>query len=383
MNNGNLPLDELLCQLRSTAALDLERGCSSPPGIYTSNEFAELERQRLFAAGWHCVGRVDDVPSEGDYVTFDIADSPVFAVRGADQTIRAFSNICLHRLMKLLDGSGNCRRGIVCPYHAWTYDISGQLRGAPNMNEVESFNVQTHRLREVQCCVWLGFIYVSLDVSAAPLGPQLAGAEQIIGRYCAERYVSVSVRDRTWNTNWKLLAENFMESYHLFQLHKSSVGKFAPRNEMVCPPGEDAYNIHWLIKKTGTPTGNVLSANTHLTDEWRSTSVQITVYPAHLITIQPDHLWYLSLTPAGVDQVHIRYGIAFAPELFTSIPDEEARQRYLDDYIGVIDQVNEEDRYVVETLCYTAKSAFAAPGRLSHLERPNHEFMRYLVRQMT
>ena len=100
-----------------------------PPEFYRRSDLLELERERIFATAWLCPGFAADVPNPGDYLTFTINDQPVFVVRGDDGQLRSFSNVCLHRMMRLVEMRGNCRT-ISCPYHGWCYDLHGRLLSA-------------------------------------------------------------------------------------------------------------------------------------------------------------------------------------------------------------------------------------------------------------
>ena len=109
-----------------------------PKSVYTSPEFLALEMERIFAAEWLCAGRADALKKPGDYVAFEIAGEPILVLRDRDNRLRAMSNVCRHRMSTLLQGRGTVR-AIVCPYHAWTYNLDGTLRGAPAMGLNESF----------------------------------------------------------------------------------------------------------------------------------------------------------------------------------------------------------------------------------------------------
>ena len=110
-----------------------------PPAVYTSEAVTAAELERIFARDWICVGRAEALKKPGDYLTYDLAGQPVVVLRDNDGAIRAMSNVCLHRMSTLLTGSGR-RKVIVCPYHAWTYDLDGTLRDAPYMDQNECFH---------------------------------------------------------------------------------------------------------------------------------------------------------------------------------------------------------------------------------------------------
>ena len=117
-------------ELRANVALPFGQAVAMPKSVYTSAEFADLERQHVFARDWLCAGRADALAEPGDYLTMEISGEPILVLRDRDGQLRAMSNVCRHRMSTLLEGRGNTR-AIVCPYHAWTYNLDGSLRGAP------------------------------------------------------------------------------------------------------------------------------------------------------------------------------------------------------------------------------------------------------------
>jgi phenylpropionate dioxygenase-like ring-hydroxylating dioxygenase large terminal subunit len=121
-------------------------------------------------------------------------------------TLRAQSNVCLHRMSTLLSGSGNTQ-SIVCPYHAWTYNLDGSLRGAPAMTLNEGFCKDGYKLPQVRCEEWLGWIMVSLNPDAPPVSESLAEVQELIGQYGMEDYTETFHETHVWDTNWKVLAE--------------------------------------------------------------------------------------------------------------------------------------------------------------------------------
>ena len=118
---------QLLRTLRDQAGLPMEQSVALPPALYADEGIYRLELERIFARAWNCVGRAADFAGPGRYLAAEIAGEPVIVIGDEAGGIRAFSNICRHRGARLLEGAGDVRR-IVCPYHAWTYDLTGQLK---------------------------------------------------------------------------------------------------------------------------------------------------------------------------------------------------------------------------------------------------------------
>ncbi len=370
----------LLSHLAEIAARPLEYASGLPAALYRSKDVQALERERIFRRAWVCPGLAAEIPNHGDYLTFTIADEPVFCTRTKDGQIKTFANVCRHRMMRLVEGSGSSRR-IVCPYHAWTYSLDGKLVGAGHMEKSCGFKKSDHRLPEIRTEIWNGWIYLTLDEDAPPVAELLSPLHEVVGRYAMEGYIPVVQQEHVWETDWKLLTENFMEGYHLPVAHKATVGAWFPVEATRFPPETyDAFTYQTFVKTEQAAYGRAHDSNTRLTDEWRYTSVLPTVFPTHMYVLAPDHLWYLTLRPKGVGKVDVRFGVAIAPEVDAALDDREA---WVADLIKFFDHVNGEDRFVVEGIYAGAQSGFASPGPLSWLEREIHDFQRYLARHLT
>jgi choline monooxygenase len=375
-----LTRDHLLGALAEAAAKPLDRATALHPGLYRSPEILALENARIFEAEWLCLGRTADIPNVGDYLTYTIGDQPVVAVRATDGRVKTHANVCLHRMMRLLDGCGHTNR-IVCPYHAWTYTIDGQLIGAPHMEKSAGFKPREHQLPSIRTEIWQGWIYVTLNGAAKPVAEMLNSLGEVTGRYAQEHYVPVAQQDFVWDTNWKLLTENFMESYHLPVAHKATVGAWFPVDTNRFPTEQfDHFTYQTFTKNQDAAYGLAHKDNTRLTDEWRYTSVMPTVFPTHMYVLAPDHLWYLSLRPQGVNEVQVRFGVALAPERLAALGAD--KDKFVADTIAFFDKVNDEDKDVVRGIYEGAKAPLSRPGPLSWMEREIHDFTRYLARRL-
>ncbi len=360
--------------LKATVEKPFEDARAMPPAVYTSAEVLAAEQARIFARQWICLGRASTLAKPGDYLTDEIAGQPILVLRDKDGEIHGMSNVCLHRMSTLMEGRGNVRT-IVCPYHAWTYSLDGSLRGAPMMERQAGFCKDAYRLPQVRTEVWQGWLYATLDADLSPVAEQFADLAPMIARYGMADYVETFREEHVWNTNWKILAENFMESYHLPMLHRATVGPHSKLEEMDCPPGLPAFNYHWITKEASLPIGNAHPANTRLEGDWRKTTALLALYPSHLITLTPGYFWYLVLRPVGVDKVHILFGGGLSPEFVADPRGPE----YMATLKTLLDEVNAEDRRGVEAVFRGVSSPLARPGHLSHLERPNYDFARYLA----
>lgn len=371
--------EALIAAIAARAATPPELALALPPAAYRDETLHALERERIFKRDWLCAGSANEIPKPGDYLTFAIDDQPIVVVRGDDGVIRSFSNVCLHRMMRLAEGRG-CARKFTCPYHAWTYDLRGRVVAVPHMKDAPNFRARDLALPEIRTEVWHGWIYVTLNAEAPSVATQLEALDPLVAPYQMENYIPVAAQDHIWATNWKVLTENFMEGYHLPVTHRATVGAWMPVDSTRYPNAiHDGFTYQTFEKIEGATYGRAHPDNHRLEGAQRYTTVMPTVFPSHMYVLGPDHFWYLSLRPKGVGEVHVRFGISYAPEVHATLTDRESSVANL---VAFFDKVNGEDRTVVELVYANSNAPLAITGRLSWLEREINDFARYLARRL-
>ncbi len=365
-------------ELAENVATPFENAQAMPVSAYTSEEFLALEQSEIFSRSWLCAGRADALKRAGDYMTIEIAGEPIIVLRDREGELRALSNVCRHRMSVLLEGRGNVRT-ITCPYHAWTYSLDGSLRGAPAMEKNDSFCKNDVSLPAIRCEEWLGWIMVTLDPDLPSVAESLADVDTLVGYLNMGDYVQTFSEEHRWNTNWKILAENFMESYHLPMCHAGTIGGASKLQDMVCPEGFPGFNYHHILKDDSVPLALAHPSNTALEGDQRRRTWLLAIYPSLMITLTPGYFWYLSLLPDGPGGVKILYGGGLSPEYMN---DPKAEEHFAA-LKGLLDHVNEEDRGCTERVWKGLQSKFAKPGALSHLERPNYEFATWISNKVS
>ncbi len=206
---------------------------------YTDPDIYAQEIWGLFARTWQFAGHSSRLREPGDYFTFEIAGENLFCVMGRDGVIRTFYNVCQHRAHQLVEGEGRTRV-IVCPYHAWTYELTGQLRSGPNIGSVPGFNRSEICLSEVRTELFLGFVFVNLDMQAQPMDSLYPGVRQELEAFVPhyaelEPIEWVKVPERC---NWKVSVENYSECYHCSLNHQTfSTGVVKPETYDIQPQG--------------------------------------------------------------------------------------------------------------------------------------------------
>ena len=374
--NHHAPLSPA-AELHANVSVPFERAFAMPKSVYTSPEFLALEQSHVFAQDWLCAGRAESLPDPGDYLTMEIAGEPVVVLRDRDGAIRAMSNVCRHRMSTLLQGRGKVR-AITCPYHAWTYNLDGSLRGAPAMTLNEGFCKEALGLPAIRCAVWQGWIMVTLNPEAPAPAEALAEVTDLIAPFDMTGYRETFRESFRWATNWKVLAENFMESYHLPMCHAGTIGGASKLEEMVCPTGGAGFNYHWILKNDSVPLALAHPSNTTLEGDDRRKTWLLAIYPSLLITLTPGYFWYLSLTPDGPGHVQVLFGGGMSEDWLA----DPAAEAHLASVRALLDDVNVEDKGCTEKVYRGLCSGLAQPGPLSHLERPNFEFAQFLARRI-
>ena len=206
---------------------------------YTDARIYEAEKQGLLAETWQFAGHTSQLQNPGDYFCFSIAGENLFCVLGKDKEIRTFYNVCQHRAHELVKGSGNAGL-IVCPYHSWTYELSGQLRSGLNTKAVPNFDASKICLTQVPTEEFLGFIFVNLDPNAAPMDEWFPKVRKELAEFVPQ---IGSLRPLDWisveeQCNWKVSVENYSECYHCRLNHKTfASGVVKPETYDIQPQG--------------------------------------------------------------------------------------------------------------------------------------------------
>ena len=200
------------------------RSMSLRADAYTEERWFEADVNQIISRSWQWLCHVEKLRDVGTYVTDLVAGMPIVVVRGKDDQLRGFYNVCKHRAHQLLDGEGTTRN-IVCPYHAWTYDLEGSLTSARHTSALEDFDTSTICLDEIKVAEFGGFVYVNLDPNADPL-EELSGelgAEIAHWAPDVEQLTFAHRLSYTINSNWKNVIDNFLECYHCHVAHKDFV----------------------------------------------------------------------------------------------------------------------------------------------------------------
>ena len=186
------------------------------PWTYRNEELFELEYETMFLGRWQFVGHASDVADVGAYLTFDIGRDSVIVVRGKDEKLRAFINVCRHRASRVLEGAGTCRGVIRCPYHGWTYRLDGSLMAIPQEENFPGLDRSSHGLHEVELENFHGMLFVRIRGEGPGVADQFAHTGHFFDKYGVADYVRMDEPEtQVWDVNWIVAWDNYLENYHI------------------------------------------------------------------------------------------------------------------------------------------------------------------------
>lgn len=216
-----------------------------PAGRYCDPEFYALELEHLFKRNWLQVGHVSEIEEIGSYKLFDQLGLSIIVSRTSDDEIRAFRNVCRHRGAALITQPSGKTKRFVCPYHAWGYDLAGELRSVPEAHNFACLDKSNLPLMRVRCETWRGFIFINEDEHAQPLAEFMAPLDENVGPFPIEDMAVKVVIKMELDCNWKSALDNFIEIYHVHTVHTQTIAPFIdPKSFSVCrlPHGHARMN---------------------------------------------------------------------------------------------------------------------------------------------
>jgi phenylpropionate dioxygenase-like ring-hydroxylating dioxygenase large terminal subunit len=327
-------------------------GRTIPFDWYSDPSVLRHERERIFRRVWQYAGRVDQVAEPGAFFTCDLGGVPIVVVRGEDDELRAFLNVCRHRGSLVCEGEGK-RASLQCPYHAWTYGLDGSLRAAPRSGLVPGFDRDELGLVPASVDTWGPFVFANPDPEAAPLQETLGELPSLVSAAGLE-LDALRFHHRAagpeYAANWKVCAENFLECYHCQVAH--------PGFSKVVDVSVEAY----VLDESGTfstqygpvreawkgdfdPRGPIARGQFHFL--WPN--VTINVMPGHPnLSIGP-------IVPTGPETTARFLDYFVGPDV-----DDD----WIRDMLEFDDQVGAEDRVLVERVQKGLRSGGLEHGRL-------------------
>lgn len=346
-----------------------------PAWTYSHPEMTRLEYERILKPSWQIVCHINSIPAPGDFITLEIGNDSVVALRNSQGEIQAFHNVCRHRGARILDGAGNCPGVITCPYHGWSYKLNGELIGMPVRESFPGLDRSHHGLKPVRMAIQFGFVFVSLAGDPPPL-------ESIWGRFLEDfephRFETMQpygpLYIEHWDVDWKIAMDNYLESYHVPIGHPGLFRMFTPDyDDQSNLPGV-ARGISWLRDRPSSKWSERMyqqligKVTDDLPESHRKRWSFYSMLPNLGIDVFPDQMDFFQVLPRGPGKCTIRGGSFARPD-----SRREMRvARYLSTRINR--QVQREDEFLCRRVQQGLASSSYEPGPLSTLEGCMLEF---------
>lgn len=278
---------------------------------YVSPEQAVLEKEQFFRKGPTNIGLSCLLPKPGDFMTHDLTGIPILIVRRPDGSLGAFLNVCRHRGARVAEGCGNAKL-FACPFHAWTYDADGKLRGRPDERSFAGLEKDNIGLRPLPIVEKYGMIWMSPTPGLAfDIDPLLGDFERDLAEYKLEGYHHYETRVLRRQINWKMVIDTFLETYYLQFLHAKTIHPILHSNLATF----DAFGRN--LRMIGARR-TIEQLRTTQQDQWNIIPLTVVIcvlFPNTAFIMQGDHLetWHVYPSGDGINESTMRVSF-YTPE---------------------------------------------------------------------
>ena len=348
-----------------------------PRASYVDSREYQREYAAIFACGWVCVGRSETLASEGAYLAMRLGNASILVVRGEAGEFFAFYNVCRHRgaeLVPLPDlgpRTGQFRRRMTCPYHAWSYSLSGSLVGTPHLN-IDRDGIALHG---IEVASWSGFLFVRLDSTRdETLSEALGEGIHRISRYPLAELLVGARRDYLVAANWKVILENYNECYHCGPVHPELCdivpafrhGGGAELNWGDGVPHREGANT---FSASGTSRRAPFDG---LNDSERTHHKGELFYPNLMLSLAMDHVAAFYVWPESAQRTRIRCDFLFHPDEIAGSDFDGS------DAVDFWDLVNLQDWQICESVQRGMNNAVFEHGYYAPMEDYSLDLRRYV-----
>jgi choline monooxygenase len=345
----------------------LERAWTIPADWYVDSRLLDLEYRAVFGSSWQVVGRVDQLRTPGEFVSCELpGGEPVVVVRGTDDVLRGFFNVCRHHAAAVVTEPHGSARTLRCPYHGWTYGLDGELKGTPDFAGVCDFDKRTHGLVQLAVDVWEQWVFARVSPDGLPLG-------QFLGDELVSQVRGLRLHELTWTErrvytlacNWKVFVDNYLDGgYHVPHLHKG-LDSVLDYSTYTIENGERFCLQSSPIVSEGAEeeTGAVRTGD-RARYYW--------LYPNFMINCYAGAMDTNLVIPRGVDRTDVVFDFYFADTADAARAANAAS-------IGVSERIQDEDVAICVSVQRGLRSRAYQAGRLSvRREAGEHLFHRLL-----
>ncbi len=343
-------------------------GYGLPSWVYHDPAYFAAEMERVIRPSWQIICHASDIPNVGDWHKLDLLGESIIAIRGEDGQIRTFANVCRHRGMQLVDGTTGCAKKLVCPYHAWVYELDGRLSGVPMKGDYPELDMASNGLFAVECELWNGFIFVRLKDDGGPsVADMMAPADDEIAPYrLSEMQPLLPPSTRERRVNWKNVGDNYSDNLHIPVAHDGLTRLFGKSyrisahgwvdrmsGELVDRPSTDFWERFY---QTHLPHVD------HLPDTHQRRWLYWKLWPNMAFDFYADQMDFMHWVPTGPETCGLRV-------MTYALPDARREMKLVRNANDRINStVNREDTWLIERVQAGMRSQFFDAGPLATSE---------------
>ena len=359
---------ELECETNS-----LEFSKLLPPWTYQNEELLDLEIDKLFKPNWMLAGHVSEMPSLGCYLTFEGFNEKALIIRDGNGNINAFHNICRHRGSKILNGEGQCKRALICPFHGWRYDFDGTLQFIPGQSGFPDVDKAEHGLVPIDVEVWNGFIFIRFISGGISVSEMLQPISSEIEEYKPEDLQPYSEVDQyVYPVNWKIFHDIDNEGYHVPighpTLHQLYGQNYTDTYVNGIPVSRGRFNDRignlWSVRNYR----NLMNEFEHLASDKQNLWNYYGVFPNLVFAFYPEMMETYMAVPISLNQTQVISRVYALPDSRREVK----ALRYLNRRINRVTEL--EDRTYMITLQEGLKSSAYPQWNLSNSAETGVEF---------
>lgn len=344
-----------------------------PRRRYTDEDFYRLEIDHVFGKTWHMVAHLSEFSEPGSYKQVEMSFGPIVIVKGKDQKLRAFVNSCAHRGASVVRQDAGCTKVLSCPYHGWTYDLTGKLIGVPEEHKFRGLNLEEHGLKPVRLEHWGNFVFINFSDKAPSLGDSY---NPFLERYSPLMDAPMGVIGKLsyeFPCNWKIVTEAFREGYHADFIHANSISlklnnpatffEFFPNGcNVIYTPFKDEILGQPLHDSEPLPDMPLMSRQ-----EFQEYLVVFNMFPNYTLGTFQTGVGHVNAVPVAIDRTRLDVTLY-------GMDTEEDRHRDWNTILASWDKVMQEDIGNLESIQKSLKASASGEVILSaEMERALYE----------
>ena len=350
----------------------LEKASTIPSSWYTNSDIYWLELQTVFANSWQMFARLDQLTEPGQYVSGDVGTEPVVVVRGNDNQLRGFFNVCSHHAAAVMTEPSGQVHQLRCPYHGWTYSLEGELKGTPDFTGVCDFDRSSHGLTPVQTDVWESWVFVRSGTGNES-GQDVGSLSRFLGSDLMDQIKPLNLNQLHWmerrhysfDCNWKVFVDNYLDGgYHVPHLHKG-LDSVLDYSKYMIENGE-RFCLQWspLVSEGAEAETGAVRKGERALYYW--------IYPNFMINWYDGAMDTNLVIPRGVDKTEVIFDFYFPDVSEAAVARNRAS-------IDVGQRIQDEDVAICKSVQRGLNSRAYNAGRLSvRREAGEHLFHRLL-----